>query len=203
MTYLSRFLFVYLFLLALPALGQEVTLKGKIQSGADQTALEFANVALLSMQDSALVAGGMSELNGAFEFTAPQGKYILRVGFIGFTQYFERVDLSARNQVNLGIITLQQDAQNLDEVVVEGVTSMFESDIDKRVYNVENSIVAEGATASELLSTLPSIQVDDEGGITMRGSGNILIYINGRRPTFPEMIRRAFCLNFRPIASNR
>lgn len=78
------------------------------------------------------------------------------------------------------MVVLEQDTQNLDEVVIEGVTSLFESDIDKRIYNVENGIVAKGVTVSELLSTLPSIQVDEEGGITMRGSGSILIYINGR-----------------------
>src|SRR5690606_19603289 len=71
-------------------------------------------------------------------------------------------------------------AADLEEVTVQGVTSMFETDIDKRRYNVENSIVAGGATASELLSTLPSIQVDEQGSISMRGSGNVLIYINGR-----------------------
>lgn len=69
---------------------------------------------------------------------------------------------------------------------MEGVTSMFKTDIDKRRYDVENSIVAEGATATELLETLPSIQIDDEGGISMRGSGDILIYINGRPSNLSE-----------------
>ena len=149
--------------------------------GKREVGLEFANIALLSPTDSALITGGMSDLDGNFEFTTTAGDYILRVGFIGYLEFYERVTFAPnRNSVNLGTITLEEDAQNLDEVVVEGVTSMFESDIDKRTYNVENSIVAEGQTASQLLSTLPSIQVDDEGGITMRGSGNILIYINGR-----------------------
>lgn len=180
MTYLPRILFISFFAISSLAFSQEVSIKGKIQDGSDSQPLEFANIALLNVQDSSLVSGGMSELNGTFQFTAPKGEYLFRVGFIGFTQFYEQIDLTQRDQVNLGTVILQPDAQNLDEVVVEGVTSMFESDIDKRVYNVENSIVAEGATASELLSTLPSIQVDDEGGITMRGSGNILIYINGR-----------------------
>ncbi|MDR7129898.1 outer membrane receptor protein involved in Fe transport [Algoriphagus sp. 4150] len=163
------------------AFTQEIRVKGKVMDGNREIALEFANIALLSPSDSIVVAGGMSDLNGGFEFQTTAGDYILRVGFIGYLEFHERITLVAnKNSVNLGTITLVEDAQNLDEVVVEGVTSMFESDIDKRTYNVENSIVAEGQTASQLLSTLPSIQVDDEGGITMRGSGNILIYINGR-----------------------
>lgn len=177
-------LFVLVILFTLPSIdlfAQEIKVKGKVMDGKRETALEFANIALLHPSDSVVVSGGMSDLDGGFEFSATAGNYILRVGFIGYLEFYEKITLtSTRNSVNLGTITLEEDAQNLDEVIVEGITSMFESDIDKRTYNVENSIVAEGQTASQLLSTLPSIQVDDEGGITMRGSGNILIYINGR-----------------------
>ncbi|MHA7129707.1 TonB-dependent receptor [Algoriphagus namhaensis] len=180
MKYLYQLIFLISFLSSSLSFAQQVNIKGKIQNAVDGQPLEFANIALLHVQDSSVMAGAMSELDGSFQFEAKPGQYLFRVGFIGYTQFFETIDLSNRNAVNLGVISLQPDAQNLDEVVVEGVTSMFESDIDKRIYNVENSIVAEGATASELLSTLPSIQVDEEGGITMRGSGNILIYINGR-----------------------
>ncbi|MFD2033162.1 TonB-dependent receptor domain-containing protein [Belliella marina] len=159
---------------------QGVVVKGKVIDAETSEGLEFANIALLSSGDSSLVTGGMSELDGSFSFTGSSGDYILRVGFIGFESRYRNVRLGDKEVVNVGNVRLRKDAQNLDEVVVEGVTSMFESDIDKRRYNVENSIVAEGATASELLGTLPSIQMDDEGGISMRGSGNILIYINGR-----------------------
>ncbi|RAI95279.1 TonB-dependent receptor domain-containing protein [Algoriphagus yeomjeoni] len=178
----SSLSFLLLFtIFSLDAISQEIRIKGKVMDGKREAGLEFANIALLSPTDSALVTGGMSDLDGSFEFSASAGDYILRVGFIGYLEFYEKINLGEnKNSVNLGTITLEEDAQNLDEVVVEGVTSMFESDIDKRTYNVENSIVAEGQTASQLLSTLPSIQVDDEGGITMRGSGNILIYINGR-----------------------
>jgi iron complex outermembrane receptor protein len=171
--------FIFLFS-AFCVLGQEVKIKGKVSDGKENTPLEFANIALMTIGDSALVTGTMSDSEGNFEFNTKPGEYILRVGFIGYLEFFEKLAFGEKNSINLGTIILEQDAQNLDEVVVEGVTSMFQSDIDKRVYNVENSIVAEGATASELLSTLPSIQVDEEGGITMRGSGSILIYINGR-----------------------
>ncbi|GAB2624675.1 outer membrane beta-barrel family protein [Belliella aquatica] len=159
---------------------QEISIRGKVIEAETSYPLEFANIALLSVNDSSLVTGAMSELDGTFSFTTTAGDYILRVGFIGFESRFKNISLGDKKEENVGNVRLRKDAQNLQEVVVEGVTSMFESDIDKRRYNVENSIVAEGATASELLSTLPSIQMDDEGRISMRGSGNILIYINGR-----------------------
>ena len=160
---------------------QNYTIKGKVNDRESNQPMEFANVALLSIADSSLVTGGMTDLDGTFSFETDQiGDFILRVGFIGYENYFKNISVGEKPTVNVGTIRVITDATNLQEVVVEGVTSMFESDIDKRTFNVENSIVAEGATATELLETLPSIQVDDEGGISMRGSGNILIYINGR-----------------------
>lgn len=159
---------------------QDISIRGKVKERGSDKTLEFANVALLSVSDSSVVGGVMTGLDGGFDFITKPGKYILRVGFIGYESHFRDLDLGERRNVNLGTIALALDAANLEEVVVEGVKSIFESDIDKRRYDVENSIVAEGATASELLETLPSIQIDDEGGITMRGSGEILIYINGR-----------------------
>lgn len=159
---------------------QDVNISGRIQDSKTRNPIDFANVALLNPNDSSVVTGAISEDGGRFDFTAPQGNYILRVGFIGYQQHFKPLNIEGAGDVDLGNIRIAEDGRTLQEVTVEGVASIFESDIDKRVYNVENSIVAEGGTASELLGTLPSIQVDEEGGITMRGSGNILIYINGR-----------------------
>ncbi|HSI74276.1 MAG TPA: TonB-dependent receptor [Lunatimonas sp.] len=178
MKYLSTILI--LFFVTAQGFAQDVSIRGKVKERGSEKTLEFANVALLSISDSSVVGGGMTGLDGSFDFITQPGKYILRIGFIGYESYFRNLDLGERRNVNLGTIALALDAANLEEVVVEGVTSIFESDIDKRRYDVENSVVAEGATASELLETLPSIQMDDEGGITMRGSGEILIYINGR-----------------------
>ncbi|MGY6559329.1 MAG: TonB-dependent receptor domain-containing protein [Nitritalea sp.] len=158
----------------------QLRLRGKVVDAGSGDPLEFANIALLAPADSTLITGSMTELDGTFDFNVPAEGYILRIGFIGYDDFFRTLQPNDRKEINLGTLRLENTAKNLDEVVVQGVASMFESDIDKRRYNVENSIVAEGATASELLSTLPSIQVDDEGGISMRGSGNILIYINGR-----------------------
>jgi iron complex outermembrane receptor protein len=177
-SYLGICLFLFL---GVELHAQTYNVKGKVVDRESNQAMEFANIALLNVADSSLVTGGMSDLDGSFSFDTEQsGDFILRVGFIGYENYFRNISIGEKSSLNVGTLRIRTDATNLQEVVVEGVTSMFESDIDKRTYNVENSIVAEGATATELLETLPSIQVDDEGGISMRGSGNILIYINGR-----------------------
>ncbi|MCC5938310.1 MAG: TonB-dependent receptor [Lunatimonas sp.] len=159
--------------------GQETNLSGRVRDAESGKVLEFANVALLLPSDSSVVTGATANLDGDFSFSAKQGQYLLRVGYIGYESLFRMLEVTG-DEMRLGNLRLQVGAETLDEVTVSGVTSMFESDIDKRTYNVENSILAEGATASELLNTLPSIQMDEEGGISMRGSGNVLIYINGR-----------------------
>ena len=91
--------------------------------------MEFANIVLLSKEDSSVVIGGMSELNGSFEFTSSPGQFILRAGFIGFESYYRDIELGKKSNVNVGTIQLSGNTESLDEVLVEGVSSMFESDI--------------------------------------------------------------------------
>ncbi|WP_291779551.1 TonB-dependent receptor [Cecembia sp.] len=178
---LSYFGVLYILFFSLDIQAQTFTIKGNVSDRESNQPMEFANIALLTVGDSSLVTGGMSDLDGTFSFDTEQtGDFLLRVGFIGYDNYFRKITLGDKAVLNVGNLRIMPDATNLEEVVVEGVTSMFESDIDKRRYNIENSILAQGASASELLATLPSIQMDDEGELTMRGSGDILIYINGR-----------------------
>jgi iron complex outermembrane recepter protein len=160
-------------------LAQQTEVRGQIKDAQTNEALEFANIALLSPTDSSLITGARADFEGNFSFPAPAGQYLLRVGFIGYDELHKEIEVRGR-QTNLGSIRLYPGEKTLAEVTVTGIRAMFESDIDKRVFNVENNILAEGASASELLNTLPSIQVNEIGEITMRGSGNVLIYINGR-----------------------
>lgn len=169
-----------LFFVAFENSAQNIRIKGKVRDAETKNALEFANVALLSPGDSAVVAGSMTDENGNFELASNRGEYILKIGFMGYRDRFRNLNLGRRQNINIGNVDMALEMTSLEEVVVEGINPIFESDIDKRRYDVENSVVVEGATASELLDILPSIQTDEEGGISMRGSGDILIYINGR-----------------------
>jgi iron complex outermembrane recepter protein len=154
-------------------------LSGRIFDADNDEPLPFANVSLLQLGDSSVVTGGVTDFDGRFSFDAEPGKYIFRAGFVGYRHYFESLTVANQN-IRVKDILLRPTAAALQEVEVRASALLFETDIDKRIYNVENSIVAEGGTAADVLSTLPSIQVDEEGGISMRGSGAVLIYINGR-----------------------
>src|SRR5690606_14560321 len=108
--------------------GQSVHLKGRVTDESSGKSLEFANIALLSPSDSSVVTGGMTGLDGSFDFEAESGSYIFRVRFIGYVSFFRNITLGNRNNENFGNIKLSSSATNLEEVTVQGVTSMFETD---------------------------------------------------------------------------
>jgi outer membrane receptor protein involved in Fe transport len=159
---------------------QDGGVSGMVYGENNQEPLPFTNVILISPSDSTLVSGGTTDINGAFEFSSNPGKFLLKVSYIGYRDFYRKVNVEAGQVSKVGYLTLQTDAKALDVVQIEALQSSFKNDIDKKVYNVENSIVAEGGTAIDVLETLPSVQVDENGGISLRGSGEVLIYINGR-----------------------
>jgi iron complex outermembrane recepter protein len=157
----------------------QTLITGRIMEEKTSEPMEFTQIALLEPSDSSLVAGAVSGNDGSFEFTASSGTYILRVSFIGFDDLWQNVTVED-GRVDLGNIFLSQGAEELDEVEITASARLFRSEVDRRVYSVENMPLAEGGTAIQVLETLPSVQVDEEGNISLRGSGNILIYIDGR-----------------------
>ena len=156
------------------------TLTGIVKDAEDQEPLEFAQLAIMEIADSTLVAGSTADLQGRYRIeTSREGDFLLRISFVGYQEKWLPITLTEGTN-KLDDIFLASAAQQLGEVQVTAAAALFRSEADRRVFNVENMTVAEGGTAIQLLETLPSVQVDEEGRISLRGSGNILIYINGR-----------------------
>jgi iron complex outermembrane recepter protein len=175
---ISYIIFIFLFLSE--KLSSQNTLTGKTQDQRTGNPLEFAQIAMMNPTDSSMVTGGTSDLDGRFEFeTLRQGQFLLRVSFIGYEDMWVPILIEPGTN-DLGTIALSPSATQLEEVQVTAAAALFRSEADRRIFNVENMTVADGGTAIQLLETLPSVSVDEEGGLSLRGSGNILIYINGR-----------------------
>lgn len=174
-----------LFLFVINALyaQQEGRINGTVVDSIDRTPIDFANVTLLNATTKQAVKGGQTNEQGEFSFSAiPEGDYILRVSFVGFNSYEKPTfHLDENAALNVGFIPLSTSASTrLKEVVIEGAAPAMEIGIDRRTFNVEQSIVSEGGTATELLANVPSLSVDMDGNVGLRGSTNVRILIDGK-----------------------
>ncbi|SEM05595.1 Outer membrane receptor proteins, mostly Fe transport [bacterium A37T11] len=154
---------------------------GKVVDAGNSQPIEFASISLLKPDNQAVKAGQTNTL-GVFKLdNLPAGTYMLRAGFVGYSQY-ERLSivLKAGQQLNLGTILLKTSEDNvLQEVVIEGAPPAMQMGIDRKVFNVAQSLVSAGGTAADLLGNIPSLQVDMDGAVSLRGSG-ARILIDGR-----------------------
>ena len=144
--------------------------------------LDFATVVLVNPETGApLPIGTTTDENGAFIIpNAPSGKYIVRVSMIGnVTQ--EREITIGDSEINLGKIELAEDTKLLQEVVITGQKSQLTVNAERRVFNVSSNIAATGASADELLAAVPSVDVNSEGEISLRGNSDVLVWINGKK----------------------
>ena len=140
----------------------------------------FSSIRLF--KGAGLITGTIGNEKGKFTLEVAPGVYDLVIESIGY-EPIKMANQSFLSSINLGAITVKESNQTLNEVVVKGQKASMELNLDKRIFNVGTDIANKGATASEILGNLPSIQVDPEGGIKLRGSDNVRILIDGKPST--------------------
>ncbi|MFO7722472.1 MAG: TonB-dependent receptor [Bacteroidales bacterium] len=158
------------------------TVSGKIADSKTNLPIEYANVVIFN-PDTTIVTGGVTNNEGVFIINnVPFGLYLLKVSFIGYDDlWVDSVLLSYRHRnVLFEKIQLSQSAAVLQEFSLTGQRSVLEMQIDRKVFNVDQSIVSQGQSATEVLETVPSVEVDMDGNVSLRGSGNVTILIDGR-----------------------
>jgi len=186
-SYLLRFLFLSgLFLLLQPfSLAQQNQklgkVSGKLLDNSSKEPISFGSIAIYSLQDS-LIDGAISGEKGEFELQMPFGTYYGLIEFMGFeSKKTDNFSLSAQQpNLNLGEILLESTASDLAEVTVQGEKTLMELSLDKRIFNVGKDLANAGGTASDILMNLPSVSVDPEGNVRLRGSSNVRILIDGK-----------------------
>lgn len=153
-------------------------LKGSIFEKNGQIPLEFATVILRPLRGDK-VFGGMSDGKGRFSIEVPKGRYNISFEFLSFkTVNIEDVEIDAN--MNLGEIFMEEDFESLDEVEIIAEKSTLEVKLDKKIYNVGKDMTVKGGTASDVLDNVPSVTVDAEGVVSLRGNENVRILINGK-----------------------
>ncbi|MBC5991404.1 outer membrane beta-barrel family protein [Pontibacter cellulosilyticus] len=178
----NLFLLLSLFVFT-TAQAQQSSISGKVIDGENK-AVGYANVLLLKAADSSLVKGALSEDAGTFLFEGiAAGKYKVVASMVGQGKASSAVFTvnGTAETIKLEPILLKQAATNLKEVVVEGQRPLIEQQFDKTVMNVENSIVAAGNTALDVLEKAPGIVVDQNDNISMRGRQGVMVMIDGKQ----------------------
>lgn len=167
----------------------QITVKGKVTgriSDKQNKIVEFATVTLLRAKDSTLVKGMLSDANGKFDFeNLTEGSYLVGVSQLGYQKFFSpKFTISPENQlIDLKSIQLSEATQELKEVSVRASKPFIEQQIDKTVVNVENSVVAAGSNALEVLERSPGVTVDKDGNISLKGKAEVRVMIDGK-PTY-------------------
>lgn len=152
--------------------------------GQDGGPFAGASISLLRNPGGILLKGTVSKENGGVEFLGvSEGKYTMQVSAVGYTTYSSsEITLKKSEILSLDTIRLVPVSKVLNEAQVVGKKPLIESQIDKIVLNVENSILATGNNALELLQKVPGVTLDNKK-INLRGKSNVIIMIDGK-PTY-------------------
>lgn len=158
------------------------TIRGRVLESQSNNPIEYSNIVLLSTIDSSLVTGGITDSNGKFTLSKiPNGSYILDVRFLGFeSQSFNVEIVPGKMNLDLGVIFLSPSKIDIGEVVVQGQRSPVSYQIDKKVIDVSQIQTAISGDAVDILENVPSITVDVDGNVSLRGSGSFTVLIDGR-----------------------
>lgn len=162
------------------------TVKGNITNGVTNQPIEFATVSLFSNIDSSLVTGMVTDVEGKFDLIKiPNGTFYLKVDFIGLSsKLIENIEISAENlNFEVGNITLESFAENMSEFEFVDEKELIETKIDKKVYNVSKDISVQGGTGLDVVKNMPSIEVDEQENVSLRGDKGVQILIDGRPST--------------------
>ena len=181
---LKSALILVLFFNTLFIFGQEVANKkikitGKVIEKVSKQPLEYATITFLIPNNPKPVAGGITNPKGEFDIEIKPGTYDIKIEFISF-KVNEIKQKVLKNTTSLGLISLEEDANQLNEVVIRSEKTTVEIKLDKKVYNVGNDLMVKGGTVSDVLDNIPSVSVDVEGNVSLRGNDNVRVLIDGK-----------------------
>ena len=166
------------FLLAQNRNAEPITVTGKIIEEGTNIPLEYATVSFENAQGK-VVNGGITNTEGVYSINIPRGLYTVRYEFISYKTKEVSNQRLVKN-TTLPTVSLAIDSESLDEVVIRAETTEVQVRLDKKIYNIGKDLTTSGATVSDALNNVPSVNVDVEGAISLRGNENVRILINGK-----------------------
>ena len=154
---------------------------GKVVDVGTKQPIDFANVSVLKAgtDDSSPITGAITDEKGDFAIELANGNYVLVVSFMGYIEQKKEFTVAGK-AVNMGRIALREDSKMLQDVEVVGQGSSMRFELDKKVFTVDQNIASAGASVTDVLENIPSVDVDQEGNISLRNSEDVEIWINGK-----------------------
>lgn len=158
----------------------QLFIEGRVQDASTKEPLQYATISVFSQQDSSLVTGGITDDQGVFHLEVPDQNIYLKVGYLGYlTRKINELTFQ-KGIATLGVLEVKPDEQILNEVVVSAEKSQVNYELDKRVFNVGKDISSAGGSAMDVLVNVPSVDVNIEGEVSLRGNSNVQILVNGK-----------------------
>ncbi|RTZ75004.1 MAG: hypothetical protein DSY99_01355, partial [Candidatus Neomarinimicrobiota bacterium] len=182
----------------MPAIG---VLQGVVLDSASNKPIEYASISIVRVRDDEIITGGVADTDGYFKIQKiPLGRYSVLVEFIGYNKaVIEEVNIFPREgggiEQNLGDIKLSISSVQMAEVDVFGELPQFIQTIDKKIFFVDQSLTVLGGTATDALKKIPSVDVDIDGNISLRGDQNVNVLIDGKPSGLTQSDRRAMVDN--------
>ncbi len=158
---------------------KKIIVSGKVVEKTTNQPLEYTTITLFNTKINKITSGGITDANGEFKIEANPGTYDIKIEFISF-KIVELKGKTISENTNLGVISLEDNAQQLNEVVIRNEKTTVEIKLDKKVYNVGKDLMVKGGTVSDVLDNIPSVSVDVEGNVSLRGNENVRVLIDGK-----------------------
>lgn len=159
------------------------SIQGKVSDRITKEPLEYVNVALYRSTDSSLFSGGITNQAGEFNLqNIKEDEYYLKFSFIGYRdKIISPISISSKNNsIKLDSVFLVTSDFSLEDFTVVGEKTIIENNLDKKVFNVEKDLTVSGGTALDVVKNIPFVSVDNDGNISLRGSGNVNVLIDGK-----------------------
>ncbi|MGI9192528.1 MAG: TonB-dependent receptor domain-containing protein [Chitinophagaceae bacterium] len=168
-------------LFPLSLLAQTGSLHLRVLDAGSKESLEFATVTLKSGQNNAKIYGAKTNAQGHANIEAiPVGTYTLSISSIGYeSNNMPNVNIKA-GMNELGTINLKNTSRNLKDVTIKGEKAQMEIGVDKKTFNVDKNITSAGGTAADILRNVPSVNVDPDGNLSVRGKENVTLLVDGK-----------------------
>jgi len=179
---MQKILFLSLLLMTAAAAAAQGTIKGKVKDKASDEALQFVNVTITKVSEAKMFKGGITDEAGTFSLgDVPYGRYTLTVSYMGYKTLTREVSVSKEKPVSsFRALYLSEDAQTLSEVTVTGQRPAMKLEVDRKSFDVSQDILNSGGAASDVLENIPSVEVDNDGNISLRGNTSVEVWINGK-----------------------